>query len=354
MTYLCSSFSINQVREIPNINGYIMETSMSYTPIMTVNKGEPKDYVNHSVTKEPKYKKDFIEFIIETVNRKKRRNSPSYVGVYSTLINHLRKFCAKYNVVLYVESINEDFLDDFITYLEECNCRINYIEHLLTLIRAMVSKAGKYSYVVDPTYDDVRLEPEDTFGVALSMNQITRIYYSDNITKCQRRVRDLFIVGALTGMRYSDYSTLDSSNVRGDFIVKTTKKTNKEVTVPIHDYIREIYERYDNSFPKATAIQNFNRQIKLICKRIGMDDPITYSYTKGRKRITVTYPLWKLVGSHTARRTAATILYESGRFPLSYIMQITGHTTEKSLRIYLKISQEDVAKRMNGDIIWKK
>ena len=108
----------------------------------------------------------------------------------------------------------------------------------------MVRKASQYNYAVDPTYNQIDLHLEETFAVFLSMNEITRIYYykfrKQDSRRAKEKIRDLFVVGCLTALRYSDYSTLTQDNFQNDFIVKRTKKTNVTVKVPMHDYVREI------------------------------------------------------------------------------------------------------------------
>ena len=186
-------------------------------------------------------------------------------------------------MIIFTNSINEEFLDDFITYLESEDLKQTYIRSIISLVKSMARKAGTYGYAIDPTYDDVDIDDEDIFSVYLSMNEITRIYYFKGLTKKQQRIRDLFVVGCLTALRYSDYSTLTINNFRGDFIDKVTKKTGKRVIVPIHDYIREIYKKYDGEIASGLTNQHFNRYIKMICKKVGIDDEIIYTYTRGGK-----------------------------------------------------------------------
>jgi len=313
-----------------------------------------RDYVNNANKNEPKYGVLFVDFIRITVARKSRRMSKGYGDNYITITNHLNKFCEMYNVTLFTNSINEAFLDDFVLYLEECNARMTYIKNLLSGIKSMVRKAASYGYAVDPTFDDVDVDMEDSFNVYLSMNEITRIYYFKGLSEKQERIRDLFVVGCCTALRYSDYSTLDKTNFIGDEIIKVTKKTNKKVIIPIHDYVREIYKKYDGAIPGAKTIQHFNRYIQMICQKVGLTEEVTYSYTKGGNLITETKEKWQMISSHTARRSAATNMYLTGRWKLFQIMAITGHTSESSLLGYIKVTKEDVSKQMAGDSYFQK
>ncbi len=65
--------------------------------------------------------------------------------------------------------------------------------------------------------------------------------------------------------------------------------------------------------------------------------------TRGGKRVVITVEKWKLVSSHTARRSFATNLYKSN-FPAISIMKITGHKTEKAFLKYIKVTPEEHAK----------
>lgn len=163
--------------------------------------------------------------------------------------------------------------------------RNNTVKGLIEKIKAITKKAGNYGYAVNRTFDEVSIPEEETCSIALSMNEITRIYYYKGLTKKQEKIKDLFIIGCLTGMRYSDYSTLTSENVQNDIIVKKTKKTGVTVHVPIHSYIREIIEKYNGTLPNDISIQHFNRSIKGICKQIGFNDKITFTRTVGHNII---------------------------------------------------------------------
>lgn len=314
---------------------------------------QKKDYINKLNRLEPKYGVLFSDFITLTVRRKIKRMGVDYGANYLTLIHHLTKFSELNEATIYTNSVNEEFLDDFIVYLQEQDLKQTYIKGLLSLVKSMIKKAGTYGYAVDSTYDDVSIDDEDTFSVYLSTNEITRIYYYQGLTKKQQRIRDLFVVGCLTALRYSDYSTLTRANFVDDYIIKVTKKTNKKVIIPVHDYIKEIFAKYDGEISAGLSIQHFNRYIKLICKKIGFTNSITFNYTRGGKLVTETKEKWTLISSHTARRSAATNFYLTGRLKTFEIMSMTGHTTEKSFFRYIKVSTEDISKQISGDIIFR-
>lgn len=64
-------------------------------------------------------------------------------------------------------------------------------------------------------------------------------------------------------------------------------------------------------------------------------------------------PKYKLIMTHTARRTGATLLYSHGVRPYD-IMKITGHKTEKTLLNYIKINSEENAVKLKDNPFFKK
>jgi len=313
-----------------------------------------RDYINRLIESEPKTGVLFTDFINQTVIRKAKRMGDSYKHNYKTLINHLTTFSEYYEANIFTNSVNEDFLDDFICYLQEKDLRQTYIVNLVSLVKSMASKAAKYGYAIDQSYDDVTIENEIPFNVYLSMNEIARIYFFKGLTRKQEAIKDLFIVGCLTALRYSDYSTLTRDNFTKDYIIKVTKKTNTKVTIPLHDYVRDIFTKYDGEISKGLSIQHFNRYIKMICHKVGMTDEVIFSYTIGGKLKTETKQKWEMISSHTARRSAATNMYQTGRMKTYEIMSLTGHSTEKSFFRYIKTSTDDKAKQIAGDNFFRK
>lgn len=313
-----------------------------------------KDYINYERLSKPKTGVLFTDFIKDIVSKRSKRMSNSYPKNYETLIYNLKEFSKNFKAELYTNSINEEFLDDFIYFLEQKDCRRSYVKYMLQLVKAMVRKAANYGYVVDMTYDNIDVANEDIPSVYLSMNEITRIYYFKGLTNKQEKIKDLFIIGCLTALRYSDLVSLNKEEYDGKFITKVTKKTNTKVIIPVHDYVKEIFEKYNEELPNKLTSQHFNRYIKLICKKVGLTDKVVTHYSKGANSITETKEKWQLISTHTARRSGATNLYNTGRIPIRQIMSITGHTTEKSFMRYIKTSKEDIANNMLGDLYYKK
>lgn len=292
------------------------------------------------------------------MEKRSRRKSEHYAAVYDAIMKHIDNFSSEFDCDIYTNSVTEEFLDDFIIYLEDRNLRHNTIVGYVEKIQSLVRKASQYNYAVDNTYDEIDLRTEPTNAVFLSMSEIARIYYYKFIKqdkrKAKERIRDMFVLGCLTALRYSDYSRLTSQNLIDNYIVIRTKKTNVDVKVPAHDYVKEIFAKYEGRVPSGLCIQYFNKYLKVIMQEIGLNDPVTFSFTQGGKLVTVTKEKWELISSHTARRSAATNMYLTGRMKTLEIMKLTGHRSEQNFFRYIRLTGDDAARSISGDIFFRK
>ena len=66
---------------------------------------------------------------------------------------------------------------------------------------------------------------------------------------------------------------------------------------------------------------------------------------RGGKKVVEDIPKYKLVHSHTARRTGATLMYLSG-MDIYDIMKITGHKSPEILKKYIKADELEVVDKI--------
>ena len=123
------------------------------------------------------------------------------------------------------------------------------------------------------------------------------------------------------------------------------KKTGAKVSIPCKKELVAILEKYNYNLPHFED-QTINRHIKLIAERAGLTDLVTIETSKGGVRKKESIEKYKLVMSHTARRTGATLMYLAG-VELFDIMKVTGHTSVEMLKRYIKADNLDVAAKLS-------
>jgi len=174
----------------------------------------------------------------------------------------------------------------------------------------------------------------------LSNEELELIY--DYKCKSERleNVKKLFLFGCTTGLRVSDLMRIKDNSIKDNFIEITTQKTNQSLLIPIDPRVKSYIPTL-----RPLAHPVFNRYLKELCELAKINKPTKgYVRGKGNKRVLGVYPKFKLISSHTMRRSFASNLY--GKVPTVVIMAITGHTTEKSFLTYIKKPQRDFAERL--------
>lgn len=275
------------------------------------------------------------------VNRKNGKAlSNDTIKTYNTLLGHLKEF----NPNLDWKDINLNFHSDFTAFLmEEYDLSNSSVGKDFSIIKVVCSEA--YYEKINP-YDDytnpmfsVTRETSDSIHLN---NEEVNILWNLDLTRNKNleQTRDLFVLGCLTGLRYSDYSRIKKDQIDGYKLHVKTVKGGKQLEVNVRDpKAQAIINKYNRQLPQGAVNQVFNKWLKDICKDIPQFQTIIEkSYTKGGKRITEEIPKYEMIKSHSARRSFCTNEVEAGT-PIAIIMSNSGHTSEKSFWKYVKLNK---------------
>lgn len=248
--------------------------------------------------------------------------------------------------------IDQRFYDEFCLWMDEVkNYKANMKGTQIKNLKAAMNAAYREKLHNNTDYQLFKKPTEEVDNVYLTQKELDALYEYP-FTGYKAKARDIFLVGCYTAMRWSDYSRLEEKDITDDTIYFTHYKTGYRVSIPLHPIVKETLARYGGRVP-AISSQRLNIYIKEVCRDAGITNPVTRVYMKGGKRIEEVKPKCDLVTSHTARRTAATNMYISG-VPAYNIMLITGHTSESTLRKYIKFEKERNAEMMRDNPYFKK
>lgn len=172
----------------------------------------------------------------------------------------------------------------------------------------------------------------------------------DQLTRRTPRVlneaKDIFVVGCLTGQRVSDYKRINSSMIRtlsdgNDYLYLQQEKTGKWIYIPLDLRVRAILERYGGKLPPIYD-QDLNERIKVVGRLMNWRENAGITELHGVMEVPTTKAFYECIKTHTARRTFATNAHKN-HMSLTAIMTITGHSSERMLRKYLKLDNEEKA-----------
>ncbi|MCG2609990.1 site-specific integrase [Flavobacterium sp. SM15] len=298
----------------------------------------------------------FWDFVDLYINDAKMKLKPNTLRSYNNIINNLKAYELNKDVTLNWESFDTDFyfsFFDFYTNVKELGN--NGFGKIIKVLKSILNSATERGYNHSMAYKSREFKAlrEEVDNIYLSEEELKTIIDLD-LSYCKKyeQARDLFIIGCYTGLRFSDFSTLTTNNISLNRITLKTQKTGARVVLPLFPEVKAILDKYNGTLPKVYCNQKMNQYLKIIAKEAKLNEMIEKTHTRGSKTIKKFYPKHDMVCTHTARRSFATNLYKRGIDTLA-IMQLTGHSTEKSFMSYIKISKEENAQRILDQFLSK-
>ncbi len=249
------------------------------------------------------------------------------------------------------ENINIDFYNSFVNFLSDEGYALNTQGRFIKSLKMMMKKSlqDKLHNNREFEYEAFRGIAEKTFATYLNKDEIDKIYKKDlNNFPRMDLARDAFIILCETCLRISDYSKIDINirTIEGKrFIDIQQTKTGSRVIIPLTQRFEAIWKKYNNSLPRIPE-QHVNRYIKTIASWCEINEEIRWEGVKFGKRFQHSALKWELITCHSGRRSACTNMYLAG-IPLKDIREISGHSSDKQLLDYIKITKEETALRLS-------
>ncbi|MFN0215591.1 MAG: site-specific integrase [Saprospiraceae bacterium] len=356
-----------QFAEYPEFNAYLSKLESEAQNIYRryLNDGKPLDLETFKNEMEVVSGKralgkislfTFIENLIaereNTTQLSGKHFAKASIVVYRTSFNHLKKFAEKNRrKSLDFGDIDLEFYHDFTQFLfnPPNSFTVNNAGKIIKTLKTFLHEATERGFNDNHAFRSKKFKAmsEEVPNAYLTIEELTKLYLLDlSENKRLEKVRDLFLVGCFTGLRFSDFTTIRPEYIKTvdgvEIIYIQTQKTGQKVSIPLHPIVRAIFKRYEGVPPKAMSNQKLNKYLKELCQLAELVEPTILTFTKAGKRVQEVWRKSDLITTHTARRSFATNAFKMGVPSLS-IMLITGHRTEKSFMRYIKIQREENA-----------
>lgn len=272
---------------------------------------------------------------------------PATLTVIRSMKKHLASFQAHLGYTITFDKIDVKFYEQFVRYLTYeipllRRCRltkglmVNTIGKTIRQLKAFLKDRMNKKIIPLIDLGAFKGMEEDVDGVFLDWNELSKVYHMDLGMQPQlAKYRDMFVVGCLTGFRFSDYSNLQFDEFRHGMLHVIQKKTLAPVVVPLRAEAKALLiDKYGMRIPKVSQVK-FNKYVKEVVRLAGMKEPIKMIHKKGTALVQEIRPKYAWVSSHTCRRSFCTNEYLAGT-PVELIMAVSGHKSEKSFRRYIK------------------
>jgi integrase len=275
--------------------------------------------------------------------------SKATMQVYKNTLQRLRDYQSTKRRTIDFKTIDLDFYTDFIEYLSKrLKLATNTIGKDIKTLKTVLNEATERGINTNLQFKSRRFSTtsEQTDSIYLTEKELKEIENLDLKENSRLdNVRDLFLIGCYTGLRYSDFSILTPEQIKDGFIeIKEQTKTGNPVVIPVHATVKRILKKYRGELPNSISNQKTNNYLKEIGKQIpSLKTAFSRTITKGGLKVSENFEKWELLSTHTARRSFATNEYLNDT-PSITIMAITGHKTERAFMRYIKLTPNEHAK----------
>ncbi len=285
------------------------------------------------------------------------------VKTYRQVFNYLGKFAACERRKDYeTDELTAIWYDRFVSFLYGQGMNKNSVGKQVKCLKTILNKRIPHAQRAACELVErgkCKVLKEDVNNVFLSEEQL-KVLAAHPFTGGLEKVRDLFLILAWTGQRYSDLEQLTAKNIHTTedgkhryFKVRQTK-TDAVVFVPIVPELEQVLSKYSDNPPAPISNQKFNDFIKEACKAValtdagkaaGFADDVEIERTINAEKQTTVKPFYECVTSHTGRRSYATNGFRRD-VPLPLLMSVTGHVSEQMFFKYIKEDPEQGRERM--------
>ena len=341
--------------ELNKIVNYVLKAFNSVN-VENINKEWLQTQIDnyYNPKKETKTPTNLIDYIDFYLDYRKNEITETNKSKCRVIKNKLIKYETFLKKKILIKKINDSFKNEFVNYQKERMYSQNTIQREFVNIKTFCKHARYLGLETHPQLDSLRIDRQKVEKIYLTLEDLTKI---ENISKNQLtdsldNAKDWLIISCYTGQRVSDFMRFTDEQIRIEndksLLEFTQKKTGKNMTVPLHPKVLEILKKRKGKFPYKISDQKYNDFIKTVCKLAEINE-----LTKGSKLVetetdskvyrkkTGMYKKYDLVTSHIGRRSFATNFY--GKIPTTYLIYITGHSTETMFLNYIGKSNKDLA-----------
>ncbi len=260
--------------------------------------------------------KEFVDAVVETSER-----SPSTKASYHTLVREVEKFDSHVTI----STVNHDWIMRWKAFMRTSLLADNTIKGRMKQLHALTEEALKRDIITADPFKHITIGNMTPKAVWLTMAEIRRIERVP-LDAQQDRIRDLFLLGCYSGLRYGDLTTLEEADIRHGILTKTMYKTKHTVQIPIGTLFwgkpLEIISKYPDITVLSHCVRHnstANKAIKEIARKAGVKKKVSF---------------------HVGRKSAASNLSLLG-MPLQEISKVLGHQRSSTTDSYYLFSKTE-------------
>lgn len=262
-----------------------------------------------------------------------------------------------------INEIDLNFQQKLVAYCKSNNYSTNYISDILKYVRTICKSANQNGIKSNIQTESLKIKKTEVSITYLTPEEIQKIKDKQFDFDYLDNARDWLLISCESGQRISDFMKFKKFMIREATTPKgkqikliefTQEKTGKKMSVVVTDMVEEILKKRDGNFPRPISDQKYNDYIKTVCELAEIDAVVEGSMKdkETKRQVTGYFKKHQLVVSHIGRRSFASNYYM--KFPIGYLMNQTGHTSERSFLAYIGKSNADYSLAFADELFEKK
>ncbi|MEI8098430.1 MAG: tyrosine-type recombinase/integrase [Sediminibacterium sp.] len=285
---------------------------------------------------------------------KRQRLKPTALYSYINSKKMFAKFQKEKGYDIALSDFKQEHIDAFGDYMiNDLEIAMNTHSKAMMEIMQVIKYAVKLKKLPSSRLSELEFDTrrEETDSIYLKESELLELLQVKDFDEpIHEMVRDVFVIGCFTGMRFSDYTTIDTAAIQENRLSFIQQKTGGRVTLPIHPVVNTILNKYNYQLPEVPKNNVFNQILKQIgAKMPSLQVTFTRQVTYKRELQSIVKKKYEFLQTHTARRSFCSNEYLKGTDPL-VIMAISGHKSHKSFMRYIKVSGDEFADKLEK--IW--
>lgn len=219
-----------------------------------------------------------IDFIKMWESELETQKQLCHFATYKQQKSTLKKVKGYCNSVMFYE-IDQKFYDKMIRHFKIVEKNAPHtLQTLAKNFKKYLHIANDKGIVTPLNYKDIKTPKCISNRTFLESHEIIKLndyYHSSFINENLKNILARFLFSCFTGLRISDILKISSSNIIGDVLVFTAKKTEKLQQIRLNESAKK-YIDPECVFKGSYTEQHINRELKDIMKTCGINKNVTF------------------------------------------------------------------------------
>ncbi len=240
-----------------------------------------------------------------------------------------------------LNEIDSEFVRDFEMFLKvERGCQQNTVIRYMKCFKKIINLAIANEWMTRNPFAGIKFQAKEVIKEVLTKEEIERIMVKQFEMPHLEYVRDVFIFCVFSGLAYIDVNNLRAEHITKDnngdiWIRKAREKTENMCNIPLLKIPQAILEKYKDhpirqktgALLPVTSNQKMNSYLKEIATRCDIKKNLT---------------------THTARHTAASVVFLANGVSMENVAKMLGHADIRMTQHYAKVMDSSIKRDMAG------